>query len=698
MKEGTSRSRRIRIAAAVCAIVIAAGGSAGAYALRKNSNAKAAPAETSMINASAAVDNEIISVGGTVESSQLSDSFGLKDTALRLIVEKVMAEQGESVTAGTPLYQITSESLAKAEKTLNSELQSAKNDLLKQKITYQTDKNEAYLLYQSELLLGETAQAEYDSGMASLDSALNKAKEAYQEALDTITNSPAEIESKQAELDTMQSSVNSLTEKQKTAQDSADEAEKKYTSAAESYNSAASEYNGAASVARYLGKALGKDVSGLDDAGSVTADIQKEEAVPEDENVPVHDGSEPSFDMSEGTPDEMPENGFSFDKNAAGEGKNFMTDMPQNKEDKKAPEAAAQEKAPQSTKAAENKTETKAESKSDTKTEEVSSGSPELNALYETALSEYNDQKKKLSAAEEVLKTAETEYKTRSEELTAAKNELKEAQSKASSLSKEISTLNTDLSKAKSNISKLRSEYNSLNASYSSDQLELKNKLDTDKASYENAEYHYEITCSTIEKELEEKQTAYDTAEENLRIFSEELAEGYIYAKQDGTIYSLNCQEGRNANINMPYVYYVDESGYSTTVELDQNDVTQISIGDKAIIYSSETGVVNGKITAISEGTSTSLADVRFNVTVTADEGAELYVGQSVNVYFNSGDMQTGSFSDFAGGKSSDGDRPDFGGNMPGGFDPSNMPDFGGGSRGDFDPSSMPDFGRRKDN
>ena len=121
---------------------------------------------------------------------------------------------------------------------------------------------------------------------------------------------------------------------------------------------------------------------------------------------------------------------------------------------------------------------------------------------------------------------------------------------------------------------------------------------------------------------------------------------------------------------------------------MDQNDATKINIGDDAAIYSSETGIVTGKITAISAGTSTSLADVRFNVTVTADEGASLYVGQSVNVYFNYGDMKIGEFSDFTGGKDSTGGKPVFGGERP---------DFSGGMPEGFDPSNIPDFRSRKD-
>ena len=201
--------------------------------------------------------------------------------------------------------------------------------------------------------------------------------------------------------------------------------------------------------------------------------------------------------------------------------------------------------------------------------------------------------------------------------MTEYETALKDVQSKVSSLEKEISSLNSTLSKAKSNLSKLRSEYNSRKASYETDQLELKHTLETDTAAGENAEYHYEITCATIEDQLEKAQSAYDSVEENIRIFEENLADGYVYAKQDGIIYSLNCQEGRSVSLNTSYVSYVDESSYYTTVELDQNDVTQVSIGDSVLIYSSETGTANGKVTAIAAGESTSLADVRFNVTVT---------------------------------------------------------------------------------
>ena len=158
---------------------------------------------------------------------------------------------------------------------------------------------------------------------------------------------------------------------------------------------------------------------------------------------------------------------------------------------------------------------------------------------------------------------------------------------------------------------------------------------------------------------------------------------------------SLSFQKGRSVDLNSPFVNYVDSSRFGTTVELDQTDVTQVSIGDSVIIYSSETGVTNGRITAISAGTQKSLADVRFNVTVAADEGSSLYSGQSVNVYFNYSGM-TGGFTDFSANSDREGRGSKDGGSesfAPGG----DFPGFGGGMPEGFDPSAMPDLGRRKE-
>lgn len=649
MKEKHAGKRRTRIIAAICAVLLITGGGAGIYASRSKSKAQAAQSETQpKAEISAAKKDQSVSAGGTVTCKQRSDTLGLVNTNVRLTVESVLAESGDTVTAGTALYQITADSLAKVEKALHSELQSAESTLKKQKAQAQLDESKAGILYESELLLGDTAQQDYRSGLSELDSALQEAYDSYMEALDTVGSTPSEIAEKQNELSEKQTEAENMQEEQKAAQENADIAESAYRDAAEGYNSIAAEYNSAAAVVRYLGNALGRDVSGITTAQTVTPEVQKQEAASAEPEKAAPDGSA-DFSGGFGGNGERPDG------------------MMQNMRAYNAP--------------ALNMTETVSE--------QADSGNDVLAALYESAYAELEAWQPQLAEAETALKSAESEYKSASSAVTQYSNSLKQIQSEISALEKEISSLESTLSKAQSNLSKLRSEYNSLKASYETDQLALEQTRDTDLASYENAEYHYQITCSTIEDELAKAQESYDTAAENLRIFEEELADGRIRAKQDGTVYALNGQAGRSLSISSPFVSYVDETTFAVTVELDQNDVTEVSIGDSVLIYSSETGIANGKITAIAAGTSTSLADVRFNVTVTADDDAQLYSGESVNVYFNAGNMKQSDFADFSGKDSGErskpesdgsrGERPDFGGGMPSGFDPSQMPSgFGG--------------------
>ncbi len=636
MKKQTDRYRRKRFAAGICAAVILIGGSAGIYAFSAGAYGKNDKTDSSSEDkreVSKSSDDGIISGGGTITSSQLSDELGLKNTSARLVIEKVLAETGSSVTSGTKLYQITSDSLAKAKKTLDTELSTANNALIKQKTKYQSDKLDAYSLYQSQLLTGKNAQQEYNNTLSSLESDLSSAYDSYKQALDTVNSTPSQITKKKTELSQKQTSVKSLEEKNTAAQKELEAAEKTYTSAGESYNSIVSQYNSAASVVRYLGSALGKDVSGIELAQTVSVSSSK--------NTQSGSGKTPS-----------------------GSTKNIKSsDMPQIQ----ASDNAAQP----------NGTSAKvlpSQPSTVIKTTDAA-------ALYENAYKEYTAQKEKLTQADSAFKAAEKQYKSLSESLSKTSEELKQAQSSVTELEKDISSLESSLSKAKSSLTKLQSQYESLKASYETDKLEAKNKLDTDTAASENAEYNYKITLNTLDSELEQKQSAYDIAAENVSVFEKTLAQGYICANQDGIISTLNYKEGRNADLNTPFVYYVDTADFSTTVELDQYDVTQINIGDQVIIYSSESGVVNGKITGITAGESTSLANVKFNVTVSADKGSDLYSGQSVNVYFN----YTGGsgFSDYSGEKKSQSDNSgstrqgsDFSGQMPAGFDPNNMPDF----------------------
>lgn len=645
ISDNNKKVARKRIVAIAALLIIAGGSTVGIVFSQKKKPQAEKTANNIQINASAMETGGTISAGGTITSAQLYDYIGLESTAVRLQIEEVYVESGNSVTAGTQLYKLTDETVTKGKSTLEKELKSAENALLDQKLSYEKSKNSAYSLYQSELSLGDTAQSDYNDGITQLNSKLEDALNDYNDALNTVNTAPSEIESKQSELDYLNSEISDMEERLSELESEKENKKSAYTQASDNLNAVAAEYNSVAGTVKYIGNYIGIDVSDVELSQGAAADIPQQDKENNDNG-----GDRPSGGN-------MPEFG--------GEMGDIQFKSVSSYGIVKASDVA-----------------------------ETDSAETMLMSLYEDARAKYEKQKNILAEAENTYSSARTDYEIADSTFSELQSSINENKSTVTSLKSEISKLESSYSSAKSKLSSLKAEYNSLKLSYETDKLTLKNTYDTSMASYENAQYHYDLTMSTIENELEAAEEAVAVCEENLRVFEETLADGIIEAQQDGVIYSLSYEAEDIVNISSPLVNYVDDTSFGTIVELDQYDVTEIAIGDSVIIYSSESGMTNGRITSVSAGESTSLANVIFNVTVVAEgENVNLYTGQSVNVYFNAMSMDTSKFSDYEnndengeeGSFGGFGDFGDFGGERPdmGSFNPGNMPDmnFGGGER-----------------
>ena len=645
ISDNNKKVARKRIVAIVALLIIAGGSTVGIVFSQKKKPQAEKTANNIQINASAMETGGTISAGGTITSAQLYDYIGLESTAVRLQIEEVYVESGNSVTAGTQLYKLTAETVTKGKSTLEKELKSAENALLDQKLSFEKSKNSAYSLYQSELSLGDTAQSDFNDGIAQLNSKLEDALNDYNDALNTVNTAPSEIESKQSELDYLNSEISDMEERLSELESEKENKKSVYTQASDNLNAVAAEYNSIAGTVKYIGNYIGIDVSDVELSQGAAADIPQQDKGNNDNG-----GDRPSVG-------DMPEFGGEIGDTQFKSVSSYGI--------------------------------VKASCLAETDSAETM-----LMSLYEDARAEYEKQKTIIAEAESTYSSAKKDYEGADSAVSEAQDSINENKSAINSLKSEISKLESSYSSAKSKLSSLKAEYNSLKLSYETDKLTLKNTYDTSMASYENAQYHYDLTMSTIENELEAAEEAVAVCEENLRVFEETLADGIIEAQQDGVIYSLSYEAEDIVNISSPLVNYVDDTSFGTTVELDQYDVTEIAIGDSVIIYSSESGMTSGQITAISAGESTSLANVIFNVTVVAEgENVNLYTGQSVNVYFNAMSMDTSKFSDYEnndengeeGSFGGFGDFGDFGGERPdmGSFNPGNMPDmnFGGGER-----------------
>ena len=637
--KNTTKKQRI---IAIAAVVIVAGGTSAVIGVskHKNNTEERNDKNAFSLDVSALEASDTISSGGTISSAQLYDYLNLESTAVQLKVEEVYVESGDSITAGTQIYKLTEDSVAKAKITLDKELKSAQSKFLNQQLSYEETKNDAYSLYQSELLLGETAENEYNTGISQLDSELQASLDEYNKALDIVNNVPNQISEKKSETSRLNTEIADYEAALTTLQSDAQSRQTIYSQSADSYNVAVSEYNSIAGTVRYIGNYLGFDVSDIQLAQG-SADYKEQENV--GGNMPSNE-EKPGFSGNMGGMDFSPLSAMK----------------------------TAEYTEPEETRM-----------KSDA--EDV------MNNLYKNARAEYETQKALLSDAKAIYLTAKNEYENAKSAVSECSSNISSRKSLVSTLKSEISKLENNYSEAKSNLSTLKAEYNSLKLSYETDKLDLKKTYDTAISSFENAQYHYEITMSTVEEELAAAEEAVKVCEENLTVFEESLADGIIDAQQNGVVYSVTYEAEDTISVSSALIYYVDDTSLGTTVELDQYDVTKVSIGDSVIIYSSETGVTNGKITSISAGEATTLASVKFNVTVIAEgESVNLYSGQSVNVYFNAASMDTSRFSDAENSseKGEDSGMGGFSGGFGGGmpdmesFDPENMPDmnFGGGA------------------
>ncbi len=646
IKNTTTKQRII----AVSALVLIAGGTSAVIIVSQRQNAvpKRNGMDDLVLDTSALEENDTISAGGTISSAQLYDYIGLESTSIKLEIEDVYVESGDTITAGTQLYKLTAESVADAETKLDKELQSAENALLNQKLSYEETKNDAYSLYQSELLLGETAKNDYNAGISQLDSNLQTALDEYNEALDTVNNTPNEIASRKSEIETLNTEISGYETELSELESEAVTKKNSYTDALDDYNATVSEYNAIAGTVRYIGNYLGLDVSDVELAQIAVSEDTSDSGVTDTPSEMPSDGEKPDFSgmggMQIGPASNQTYTGTTTQTTDTSETDKF-SDM------------------------------TETESPTQSPTEEPKENP--LYSLYESARAEYEGQKGRLSEAESVYLTAKNEYDSANTAVRECNSNISRRKSSVSTLESEISRAENSYSEAKSSITSLKDEYTSLKLSYETDKLALQNTYDTAMASFENAQYHYDITMATIEEELAAAEDAVAVCQENIAVFDETLADGLIDAQQDGVVYSVTYEAEDIISISSALIYYVDDTSFGTTVELDQYDVTKIGIGDSVIIYSSETGMTNGKITSISAGEAETLASVTFNITIAAvGESVNLYSGQSVNVYFNAMSMDTSQFSDAeSSGNGEENGKGSFIGGMPD-FDPENMPDM----------------------
>lgn len=193
-----------------------------------------------------------VSATGTTTGTTSYQPYELKLSEGGLEVETVLAEAGDTVKEGDPLFTLTKESVEETKKTLEEAAAQYKEELSLAQIAYEEAIQEAETEYQRNLSLVSTASLEYQDALESYEANVATQKKQLEQAKTVIQEYPAKIssyqekkaekEKKSKELQQQMNSQKKLATSAKTAMDKAQKA----------YEKAQEEYSDMEAVSNYL--------------------------------------------------------------------------------------------------------------------------------------------------------------------------------------------------------------------------------------------------------------------------------------------------------------------------------------------------------------------------------------------------------------------------------------------------------------
>ncbi len=182
------------------------------------------------------------------------------------------------------------------------------------------------------------------------------------------------------------------------------------------------------------------------------------------------------------------------------------------------------------------------------------------------------------------------------------------------------------------------SKFEASKLSYTLSTLEAKQTKDETLFSSENAQAIYDITVMTLDQTVSSKNIALQKLELEIADLKTQIAAGVVTAPYSGLIEAISVSEGGSLAVDGTILTIADMTKVYMSVTISQEDITSLSIGQKADItfdsYEKKTyeGVVDSiSVTPLRAGAST----VNYSITVMVkNPPAIVYEGMSGNATF----------------------------------------------------------------
>jgi HlyD family secretion protein len=187
-------------------------------------------------------------------------------------------------------------------------------------------------------------------------------------------------------------------------------------------------------------------------------------------------------------------------------------------------------------------------------------------------------------------------------------------------------------------IEDLEDEITAANAELGINEMDAEQNYDMTIAEGSIAESIYNTSIAALEETLNEAAADVEAAEEQLNNFEEFVGAGTIYAEGTGIVTTISYEEGDSLVEEGSIFTYAKEDNMSITVDVSQEDVIDILVGDEVAIsfLAYEEEVYYGIISSITTtSTSDSSATVSYPVTVDLlGDTSALYGGMTADITF----------------------------------------------------------------
>ena len=176
------------------------------------------------------------------------------------------------------------------------------------------------------------------------------------------------------------------------------------------------------------------------------------------------------------------------------------------------------------------------------------------------------------------------------------------------------------LEKVKVELESLQLQLQEAQLTYEADQNEAKANYETAVAQAAAAQSTYNTAIKKLDEALEAQQNDKEDAEDNLAHFEELVGDGYFRASSNGTARVVTSQEATDLTDDTMVMAYSNPDTVTVTVAIDQSDIAQLAIGDKATVAITDHDDYEATITQIQPtSSSTSRSSVTYDVEVTLE-------------------------------------------------------------------------------